>query len=50
MNYVEAFDVAKLCLDNEFKVRKVHPEKPGARSKEAELREEDLMHVINELQ
>ena len=47
VNYVEAFDVAKLCLDNEFRLKKMHPEKPGVKkSDEAEVREDELMRVI----
>ena len=47
VNYVEAFDVAKLCLDNQFRLRKVYPEKPGVKLDEEEKVQEELMHVIN---
>jgi LmbE family N-acetylglucosaminyl deacetylase len=32
VNFVEAFDPSKLCLGNEFKLRRVPYEKPGVRS------------------
>ena len=46
VNYVEVFDVASLCLDNEFRPGEVHPEKSGVKLDEGEVQEE-LMRAIH---